>query len=230
MGVAVTIGLEMPPDFEVSVYNSVNAHAELAMNGDQEKLSEFWAGWNAVAHRFASCTSYGNAFADSVREYGDSPLPAQRHDQEQALFGFFVSGLSTLDSLAYAVWFICAMKRPERFPASSPQERKAIILPNLRDKMLAEFDGDSLAVTLRAICSSTQFCQWKEIRNVLAHRSSPPRTFFAGNAGPAAVWNTSLGPIVLDERMVESRLAWLASTTSEAVRQVDGFLAKHFGL
>ena len=210
----------------------MSRHAEAALHADEDKLREFRPGWNAVARRFASCAGFEEAFVGSIQTHGDSPTPIYRHAQEEALFGFFVAGLSTLESLGYALWFVAAALKPHRFPAATNEDLRKICLSVLKDKMLADFGADPLARALDALCSSSEFQSWKDIRNTLAHRSSPSRTIFMSNAGPAqaAVWNTPGGPITLDAAMARSRRAWLAASTGAAMLEMDRFMVRRFNV
>jgi hypothetical protein len=86
--------------------------------------------WNAVLFRFVSCARSDDVLTGSVRRHGTSPAHPERFYQEEALFNFFVNGLSVLESFFYGLYWIGSMvdipsQQPTRNSPSSVSPERA---------------------------------------------------------------------------------------------------------
>jgi hypothetical protein len=113
-----TVELE-PGDFPKEHYDAVarRIHANHARvtgspRGD-EAMVHYGGAWNAVWYRFVSCARSDETFTNSFRT-GSSP--PERFIQEDALFGFFVNGLSVIESFFYGLYWIGSMVDTNSFP------------------------------------------------------------------------------------------------------------------
>lgn len=55
-----------------------------------------------------------------MEAYGGAPPEPERYRQERDLFGFFVSGLSAIESTNYGLFAIASMLDPNRFRIAEP--------------------------------------------------------------------------------------------------------------
>src|SRR5258706_610353 len=62
------------------------------------------------------------------------------------------------------------------------------------------------------------------IRNILSHRSTPPRNF---NLGGERDKQTDWGEITLDENTTSDRLKWLSQTLHLLLEDLNYFIKKH---
>ncbi|MGH9425684.1 MAG: hypothetical protein ACRD2L_05180, partial [Terriglobia bacterium] len=152
-----------------------------------------------------SCAGHDEAFTAAFEQGGDGPPPPERHRQEYELFGFFVTGLASLESFCYAVYAMAVMSRSPRLVFPNPRDIKVSSTANM---MAQQFPGIPLTRALTALCTEAAYAEWKEVRNILAHRITPGRQFYL-STGPdqrPAEW---LG-IGLTDRFTRARRAWLA--------------------
>jgi hypothetical protein len=239
-----TIGIRMPNDFPVYEYEEMhklvitrNSNTEI----DSVVLSQFQGGWNAVAHRFRATADHDQAFTIAINESADSRISTDtalafenKHVQERELFGFFVTGLSVLESIAYSVFALCSMVNAQAFPMQTAQDRRRVGLAETEKRLLANFPGEQLTNDFRYCLDDTEFQQWKDIRNTLAHRTSPPRlyrqTVSVGTPDTsitswAAEW-PDFG-LSLDTNTTADRRIWLANRTSEFLKAANKFGRQH---
>jgi hypothetical protein len=170
-----TIGVPVPQDFPKDPYESVIDQLQPHKGKNERAFEEFIAGWAAIAHRFLDCASHDEAFTYSVKHHGSTPEPPERHLQERALFGFFVTGLSALESASYALWMAGAMDKPAEFPIGTSAALQGITPGSTRDKYKSAYPGTSVTAKLEDLMASSQWQEWKELRNILTHRSAPGR-------------------------------------------------------
>jgi len=118
------IGIDMPNDFPTLAHNNVTG--KLGTHQRHALWPECAAGWNAVARRFFAAAKADDLFTGSITKNGAGPAVDERQIQEEALFVFFVAGLSAIESLAYTLYAVGAILQPGHFPMSLPGHFKAI--------------------------------------------------------------------------------------------------------
>lgn len=224
-----TIGMVMPPGFPSEDYEATNERVSSHRSERRTEVGEFVGGWLGVAYRFLACTEYDAAFRSSVRRPGgDAPPHPERYQQEKWLFGFFANGLSTLESLCYALFAVGAVVRPQDFPFVGPDDWRRVTPSSTRKQFASVFPQDSLTNALEALLSSRELDEWREVRNILVHRSAPGRTIaLTMGSGPqqrAALW---VQGITLDERTTTSRREWLLGELAGLMRAARGFAEVH---
>src|SRR5215203_1022514 len=104
--------LEMPSDFPVKPYDSVWKRLEglgseynLAGEDNRHQAWEQWlSAWIGLAYRFRACAEHDQTFAELVSEVGNNPRQPKQYHQDRELFGFFVSGLSAIESTYYGLF------------------------------------------------------------------------------------------------------------------------------
>jgi hypothetical protein len=239
MAIVQTIGIDMPSDFPTVPYNAINATIGLYRPKAPSLVlwGEYAAGWNAVASRFKTAADADNAFNASITQ-STTPPPPERQMQEEKLFVFFVAGYSVVDSLAYTLYALGAMLHPAEFPMTTPAHFKAIGPALAQKKFAAVFTGTPIDTAFSVLTSHPTYKQWNQIRNILAHRSTPPRnqaiTVTAttdGGAGTSTAGPTAwqiVGGLVLDNKMTTEKRAWLAQHLTECVRAIETFVSSNF--
>lgn len=236
-----TIGLIMPIDFPSALYESVHARAVAKKDQHPDSWVQFSGAWNAIAYRFLSCTEHDTAFTNSISQTrGDAPPQPERYFQERDLFGFFFTGLSSIECLYYALFAIGSIVDATRFPMGTAQQLRNISPRSTSQQYNAAFPSEPLSFLLNQLITSMEFLEWTEIRNILAHRSSPPRQIFrsihvsirnaphtSSNsvADPSPLW---LNGIQLDSTTTSSRRTWLVRTLGDVIQETETFISTHF--
>jgi hypothetical protein len=88
--------------------------------------TEYLGAWIALSYRFLAIAGYDEAFTNSVRTHGDGPPEPERYYQEWDLYGFFVSGLSVIESFCYGLFAIALLMDATKFPTATEKAKKKI--------------------------------------------------------------------------------------------------------
>lgn len=130
-------------------------------------------GFKGVAYRFRATTEYQSEFETLFGAPGGAAPPLKDYyRQERALFGFFVSGFSCIESFAFALHAIGAYYMPNTF--SIEDQRK--VAPSIVAETLKKCWPSALVtMIMNKLVQDEIFKTWKNIRNVLSHRAIPPR-------------------------------------------------------
>lgn len=223
-----TIGIRPPVDFPVESYEAINSLMRPKYNIHFDLWRHYSAAWNGLAHRFVSCARYDKAFAKSVRRFSAWPnKSAKRHSQEHALFGFFVAGQSSVESLCYALFAIGSILKPAHFPIMDPDVMSKISPEMTADKFDSKkgFQKQDISTALRRMIDDQVYKEWKRVRNVLIHRQAPGRTLEMGGAAHGDVlWTEG---ITIDVGTTASRRKWLAETLRDLLDAANDFTSSH---
>lgn len=87
---------------------------------------------------------------------------------EQCLYGFFMNGLSVLESFRFCLYFLGAMIDEQNFQKTNSP--KCITLKTTRTAFQAAFQNSSVTRNLTAMPNDSGFTRISDIRNLLAHR------------------------------------------------------------
>ncbi len=218
-----TMFLEMPNDFEHGFYNAVHSRIGPLHERYQPQWIEYVDAWCAVAYRFRACAEYDEAFTQSIQT-DDAPPQPERYYQERDLFGFFVTGLSVIESTCYGLYAIASMLDDVYFPIKKAGHKKAISPESTANRFRTTFPTEDLSRALNRMVNSQEYEDWKEVRNILAHRGSPGRSI-RRTAGSGGTYGDSLwlNRIPLDSSTTSSRRAWLAGTLQTIFSEADSF-------
>jgi len=134
-----TIGLIMPKVFPVEPYESIHKRIVKKKDDYRKSWNQYAGAWNAVGYRFLSCNNHDKAFTESIQRAGNAPPPSERYIQESNLFGFFVSVLSTIESLIYGLYDIASIIKVEEFPIAPDENLRLINPKNTKGKFVKEF-------------------------------------------------------------------------------------------
>jgi hypothetical protein len=171
-------GLLMPPDFPTPLFERVYSRALLRSTSHASAYEHFTAAWNAISFRYLALCDDGDAFTTSVSAPNGGASLEQRYRQERHLFGFFSNGFSAFESFFYGMFAIGALLHPVDFPLATPKEQQAVT-PASTDRAYARvFVGDPILAAFAAVFTDAAYREWKEVRNVLTHRTAPGRTIF----------------------------------------------------
>jgi hypothetical protein len=111
-------------------------------------LEHLAASHNGVRYRLKACADYSDEFTHSIKTFGDSPPLIERYQQERALFGFFVSGYSVLDSFSFFMHTAAAQIDPTHFPMHKSGHLKGISCKTTADMFARAFPGEAIATEL----------------------------------------------------------------------------------
>ena len=214
----------MPSDFPIDLYEAVHIRVNKKKTIYPDTWSQYAGAWNAVAYRFLACADYDQAFTESIQRAGNAPPPTERYNQERALFGFFVTGLSVIESLCYGSFAVASMIDVQNFPMTTPQNLKDINPEYTTKKFISVFPTDPITILLKQLTTSQDYRDWKDIRNILAHRSAPGRTIqFSINPGSqidGALW---INGINIDINMTSSKRQWLSTILRKLLEETNSF-------
>jgi len=222
-----TIGLEMPEDFDAVPYEAIHSRTVARKDACPDACAQYVGAWKAVAYRFMSCAEHDTAFTKSIQQAGDAPPPPERYIQERELFSFFVMGLTVIESFCFGLFAIASMVDSKNFPITIAEDLRSINPQHTVKQFRKAFPEEGVTITLGKTLDDNAYKEWKEIRNILAHRAAPGRIIYGSTrrSAPAALWKVG---IQLDESTTSSRRKWLATTMSSLLRETDNFTARNF--
>lgn len=190
-------GLLVPSDFPTAPYESIYSAVEAYQAG--HPLYEHHSGaWNALAYRFRAMTDSGEAFATLMKSHGSAPKPEERYLQEKALFDFFSAGFSVFECAFYGLYAIGAFLKQEIFVLSSARDQQQVSPAKTRDAFTKAFPADPILSAFAALFADPKYQEWREIRNVLTHRTAPGRRIYVSigdDDAPPAEWKVNNSPL-----------------------------------
>jgi hypothetical protein len=219
-----TNGLVPAPDFPVEPYEAVH-DVVVARWGNQELYEDFAAAWNAVSYRFEAAAKSGTEFEDSLRIAGATPTPDERFRQDSALAEFFSGGYSVFESVFYGLHAVGSCLDPSLFSLATPKARQQVSPSHTTAAFKKGFAGDPFITVLDAFAADPAYLEWKEIRNVLTHRTAPGRRMYMGIGGdgaPPTEWK--LNDIPMDTTLVSTRRAALTRLLGHLMDGAAAFL------
>jgi hypothetical protein len=223
--------LDFPPDFPVTSIDSLHAYLSDRDPGAPQitEWKEWSTGLNGLVHRFLGCDEHGRTAIASLRASA-SPPTVERHRQETALFGFFYEGLSCLECLYYALYFVGCLADASHFDVNI--NRRRLEPEFVARRYTGRYPTDRLAQSLAAVETSAEFDEWEAIRNFMSHRGLPGRTFYEGGASHRRVdWNVPIQNVdvskLLDPDELQQRRDWLGRAVTEIVDAADAFARQH---
>jgi len=212
------VGMETPEFFPKETYESV--HSRMVSKKGKKAWYQFAWSWNAVVYRFESCNEYNRAFTNSVQRYGNAPEQPEKYRQEKYLFNFFITGLSILESLLYGLYMISHFIKPNSFPVSE-NDFRGITPEKVKDKFKCHFEKEKLTEILIDLVEGEEFEEWKNIRNILAHRGAQGRSYHVGGKHHGqALW---IKGIQIDPETTSTKYKWLKKQVKIVLEEMDNF-------
>ena len=223
--------ISMPSGFPDGVLEEVMNRICAKVNSPDDR-EHLVGSRNGVRLRLRACADYSQEFTASVAQAGDAPAAETRYQQERQLFGFFVSGLAALDSLGFFLYFVGSHLRPTDFATNKLWK---IDLNSATEAFDKTFPSEALSSKLQGLKIDPVLENWKDVRNILAHRAAPGRVIYGsvGGASPAptAEWKIHLhsnrSNLKIDCNLTPPFLGWLISTLGGLIVAADGFTQAH---
>lgn len=225
-----SVGFIVPSDFPSDAYERIHGRLVKYKDTNREQWHSFILGWNGLAYRYRAMAEYDEQYSSLIRTFGNSPPSEERYKQGKALFGFFVTAVSTIECFFYSAYWVGAILEPGAFPLDA----KAIRLYplDIAKKFEATFPEDSFSKQMtQCVCKST-YAEMKDIRDVLSHRGMLPRHFYRGGErnGMATMpvnpkdlsdqWQYDLS---IDERTTATRRQWLSGELKHLTFAANNF-------
>ena len=218
----LTVGIIMPSDFPQVPYDAIHRYCLPTVTNeppDGEKWCEYQGAWNAIAYRFRALSDHDVAYVDAIAGQN----PEDRYQQERELFGFFVSGLATLEACCYGLYFLGSLVKPLTFPV---ENRRGITPSKTKDCYSEAFPNDPLTSVLEVLIRDDDYKDWRAFRNVLLHRSAPGRIISVGGESPRHdTWK--LKETFLTRELTSTRRHWLASVLQDLLSKALPFVESH---
>ena len=187
-------GIELPSDFDVKKYDSINERAakisdpnDLSRPTNKNTWHTYASAWNGVAFRLRATFDYHEEFAQSVAKTS-APGGNERYIQERALFGCVLSALSSVECFFMATFGLGAALAP-RFIVLNESKHLIEYPKSIALCYMAWLPTSPFAKLLNDIARSSQLQALEELRNSLAHRGILPRQhYFSTNRDiPSAI-------------------------------------------
>ncbi|MGH7373949.1 MAG: hypothetical protein ACREJY_06960 [Candidatus Rokuibacteriota bacterium] len=171
-----------PSSLPLAEFDTVNERVSQRRSGSKDIWHGFASAWNGVAYRMRAALDHEEGFAKSVTN-SSAPPPDERYRQDHDLFGFVVSAVSAIECFHFAAHCVGSLLNPTVFPLSTPSNLK-FYPTTVRDRSQSAFPGDALTEVMSARLTDLQYGHLNDLRNVLAHRGTPPRMTFLSTTGP----------------------------------------------
>lgn len=226
-------GVEMPSDFPASVCEAVYWLVDRKRRTSPPEIwGQYRDAWKALSYHYLSCAIHDESYTASAKHHGDSPPHPERHNQEHHLFGFFYTGLASLEALHYGLFAMGALVRPQEFLLVTDDNRREATPQNTFMTYARVFPNEALTLALGALKTAQEWKAWNVTRNVLSHRMSPGRDYLLSTAesGPGgAVWPIQNGiEIAIDTGTTSSRREWLSRQLFQILDSTHSFATQHF--
>lgn len=230
--------MQMPKDFASAPYEAVSLRVSGKNQTHLDSLVQFAAAWNAVRHRFLSCTEHSEAFTKAIKEAGTPGVTPQTadmwHAQQKELFDFFMNGLATIENVCYGLFAVGSILDAQQFPIVTENNLRDINTKLTACKFVAVFPNEVVTSALQQLITSQEFKDWRDIRRVLFHRGLPGRIIsltlgggeplYGGTQWGQGVWGQG---IPIDEHTTVSRRRWLVETLQDLLNAADAFTCHH---
>lgn len=221
-------GLLMPPDFPSAAFERTYARARQIANCSAALEDQFTGAWNAISYRYLDLCSEGDDFTASVTAADGGASLEQRYKQERHLFGFFSAGFSAFEAYFYGMFAIGGMLNSTEFRMATPKEQQAVSPTSTSRLYERVFPTDVILANFQALFADAAYREWKEVRNVLTHRTAPGRTIFVSIGSDEDLpprWK--INNIVLDEKTAPSRRAHASRMLGTLMSAADDFVERH---
>jgi len=215
------------------------------------EYDHFYSAWVGVAFRLRACAIHSENFTTVFQKTQGTAQGEDVYQEDDALFGFFVNGLSALESFYYSLYALGTLiVTPTQEPSVPPSAQfpllthlvdpahrrvspRSIVPKKTHDVYTKVFPGLPMTELLGRIQKDEMYKEWSEIRNIVAHRvGTVGRTIqyqgpfgFSSNEPPLAVkpWGTDL---LLDATTTAARYTWLRETINTALEETAAFTAQ----
>ena len=236
----------LPESGDFMVPDDLDGDAMLVVQKQAAKYSEsapipwrsFAGAWNGVTHRYRSAHDFDLAFVEAMAA-GDGPPLKDRYQQELALFGFASAALSTLECCAFAAYCLGALARPDVFPVTIDRDLR-FYPPQVRDTFLKAYPGHLVGDVLADVLGSSEYERLADLRNVLSHRGTLPRSFHVSvgtgphardgafiPSNPKSISSDWLFNQPVDATLTQVLRTWLGLVQARLVQAITAFASVH---
>jgi hypothetical protein len=190
---------------------------------------EFSGAGNLIGWRFRACDEYFESYLSSWRRSGTNVSFEEIYARERNIFGMFVSGVSCVEAIAYAVSALASHPGILKLPFGEREQRRCS--PRwLRDRLKAHPSAHTMVEALDCLLDSSEWPLWVDLRNRMTHRSNLPRRHYVsvGSAplpdDPVHFAATSSTPdVVGDEAWFTDQFEWFAGSVGALLSGGKGF-------
>ena len=196
----------LPDDFPQSQLEA-EYRRFLVLLSDRAEKQLHTGGFTAAAYRYRAMADYENDYLESSRHPDPDNLEAS-YQQDRALFGFLVNGLSSIEGFCFGLKAVMAWADQEVLDEKAQQR----INPTAVSRKLTEnWPNEALSRELSDLLKSDDYDEWKALRNQLAHRTAPFRDHTLVVGGDRSVkWRVGERRITLNENTTAERRRFLA--------------------
>ena len=156
-------------DFPAAPFHAIRARVAAACKPQPTQppaYSHFTAAWDAVQYRFGELDAHCHDLVQHLLQRSEDLAQQQRRERE--LLDFMVSGVSMLESAAFAMFAIGGLTRPDRFPLTTPLDRRNATTGATLRLYHECFHAENLTRVLFWHYNSRDYAWWKEARNLLS--------------------------------------------------------------
>jgi hypothetical protein len=163
-------------------------------------------------------------FTESIRKSGSAPPLKERYVQENALFGFFTTGVSSLESCCYGAYAIASMVNPCYRLTNK-------IVKSLNPQVIFHYFEDfyetgRLTQSLKIMVEDTNYQNLRKFRNVLIHRTYFGRIIQLSTKRELPdIWK--LGDVVLNDKFTAERRFWISGMLTNLMNGIEDFVSKY---
>ena len=219
---------EPPPDFPTAGLETAYRECIDLMGAQTPPVLFMGQGLKGIAYRFRALAEYDEIFTESFIMQGSAPPLDDHFRQETALFGFFTTGLSCLESLFFAMHAMASHYESQTFRLDN-DTLKNVTPQSVRCRFKQCWPNSDLTLEMNDIVDSPEFKNWKDVRNILSHRGVAPRNIKVGINFPInSDWQLeAAGVDNTNEELTQSttgtRRAWLADHLAKMTNAFSKF-------
>lgn len=212
------------------------------------EYQHFYSAWAGVAFRLRACSTHSAEYVEAFKQpLDEEPAGIATFAQDEALFGFFVKGLSVLECCCYGLYALGALATvtpPEYIPPShafpfldpgNPSGLKGIGVESTFQAFEKRYRDASITADLNKLTLDPTYGVWKALRNILAHRAATagrnqvyhsfPPFAFGGRPESTQQW---AGGVLLTADITTANYAWLVTTINRLLADASRFAAEVF--
>lgn len=222
--------LDLPDTFPNSEFESfMEASRAILLPDKGAPWKEFAGASNLIGWRFRACNEYCQSYLASWREFGTNVSFEELYSRERNMFGMFVSGISCIESITYAVAALASHPQKLGLPFGD-QEQRRCNPKALKQRLDSLAAAAPIVEALDRLLRSAEWNLWLSLRNRMTHRSNLPRRHYASVGStplpenPVHFGFTSSTPdFVGDEVWFEGQLSWFVGTIRDYLQQAERF-------
>lgn len=215
---------ELPDDFPMIKFEKIYRYCIEMIGAEEYSVRLMGMGFAGVAYRYRTLAENDEIFTTSIKQDGyGPPIEEGYYKQISSQFAFFTAGFSCIESFFFAMHALASYYKPDSFDLCT-EALSRVGWSQVKDQYNKHWKETALASTMSGLVASTEFNEWKEIRNILSHRVEIPREiiFHCSNGNVSANLlrekaGSKGGNISLNEFTISKRRLWLSDQIMELV-------------